>query len=409
MSSVPTFFGTPPDAFATNVLVPKGWVTLYVAPGTARRVREPDPAEGDLLAGPAAGERGLERGDQDGLPAVAGRERSGRVVVEGLAVGRHQVGRGGEAQGRARETGLEAQAVGVLVVRREVRGNVHWTLGRELGLGGSGAEQDNRQRGKEGDGDCRQRAGEGPAEARAERRGGVRRGGRMRHGLLLEGHGNGASRRYVRRPSRTTDFWVRGRGTSDSRARTNVPRPCPPIAGRPNQARRPGRLAVGAAGSDAGRRRRAVARRSPGRQAGAEDEPRARRGAVEHLLDRLVDVVELRSPTGRPSSGRGGAARRPPRGRGGCRRSSRARSRPPSTVSKIGSFISLSAGRPTQTSVPPRRERAEGLLERDRVDRGGDRRVGAAEALDRRDRVLLAGVDDVLGAERAGASRAAPG
>ena len=46
--------------------------------------------------------------------------------------------------------------------------------------------------------------------------------------------------------------------------------------------------------------------------------------AVEHGLDRVVDVVERRTRRARPASCRGGAARRPPRGRGGCRRSSRA-------------------------------------------------------------------------------------
>ena len=48
-------------------------------------------------------------------------------------------------------------------------------------------------------------------------------------------------------------------------------------------------------------------------------------------------------------------------------------------------------------------ERAERLLERDRADGGRDRGVGAAEALDRGDRVLLARVDEVLGAERSAA------
>ena len=44
---------------------------------------------------------------------------------------------------------------------------------------------------------------------------------------------------------------------------------------------------------------------------------------------------------------------------------------------------------------------AEGLLERDRVHRRRDRGPGAAEALDRGDRVLFARVDEVLGAELA--------
>src|SRR5512132_1073805 len=47
-------------------------------------------------------------------------------------------------------------------------------------------------------------------------------------------------------------------------------------------------------------------------------------------------------------------------------------------------------------------QRAVGLLERARGDRQGDRLVGAAERLDRLDRVLLGGVDGELGAELAG-------
>ena len=173
----------------------------------------------------------------------------------------------------------------------------------------------------------------------------------------------------------------------------------PPDAG-PGRRAGPSRLAVGAAGSDAGRRRPRVAgeSRSP---AGAEDEPRRRRAAVEHLLDRLVDVVERdarradtcvrpRRCSSKTSSRSWWVPTIEP-GRSGRRGPSR----------RSGRCISFSAGRPTQTSVPPRRRRAEGLLERDRVDRGRDRGVGAAEALDRRDRVLLAGVHDVLGAELA--------
>ena len=70
--------------------------------------------------------------------------------------------------------------------------------------------------------------------------------------------------------------------------------------------------------------------------------------------------------------------------------------------------MSLSAGRPTQTSVPPRASDADRLLERDRDDRGRDRDVGAAEALDRGDGILLADVDDVLGAELARGLAGAP-
>ncbi len=41
MSSVPSLLATPPSAPATKVSVPKGWVTVYVAPGTSA----PAPAE----------------------------------------------------------------------------------------------------------------------------------------------------------------------------------------------------------------------------------------------------------------------------------------------------------------------------------------------------------------------------
>ena len=45
------------------------------------------------------------------------------------------------------------------------------------------------------------------------------------------------------------------------------------------------------------------------------------------------------------------------------------------------------------------RERAKCLLERDRVDRGRDRGIGAAERLDRGHDVLLAGMHGMLGSE----------
>ena len=71
------------------------------------------------------------------------------------------------------------------------------------------------------------------------------------------------------------------------------------------------------------------------------------------------------------------------------------------TVSKIGSFTSLSAGSATNTSLPPATERAVSLLERARGDRERDRLVGAAETPDRLDRILLGRVDGELGSELA--------
>ena len=74
---------------------------------------------------------------------------------------------------------------------------------------------------------------------------------------------------------------------------------------------------------------------------------------------------------------------------------------PLSTVSKIGSFISFSAGSATKTSVPPRRSEPNACSNERGRDRQRDRLVGAAEALDRRDGILLRRVHRELGTELA--------
>ena len=88
----------------------------------------------------------------------------------------------------------------------------------------------------------------------------------------------------------------------------------------------------------------------------------------------------LRSSYSRRVSGRGGAARRPPRGRGACRRSSRGcrgrRGRSRRSGARCGC-------RPAGRRRPAcRRARASRTPARTRfgLDGGGDRRVGAAEA-----------------------------
>ena len=103
----------------------------------------------------------------------------------------------------------------------------------------------------------------------------------------------------------------------------------------------------------AGRRpRRAEGRLHP------EHHARSSGAAVEHALDRFVDLVERALRALHPSS--------VPRA---CSAKTSSRScrvptiepitvRPPSTVWKIGRPISFSAGRPTHTSVPPRASEA---------------------------------------------------
>ena len=74
---------------------------------------------------------------------------------------------------------------------------------------------------------------------------------------------------------------------------------------------------------------------------------------------------------------------------------------PPSTVWKIGRRISFSRRQADADQRAAAGERSERLLEGGGLTGRRDRLVGAAERLDRRDRVLLAGVDEVLGAELA--------
>ena len=139
----------------------------------------------------------------------------------------------------------------------------------------------------------------------------------------------------------------------------------------------------------------------PAVRAHVEDQPRRGCAAVEHLVDRVVDVVEralgvehLRQPAAVQLEDLlevvVRADDRAPR----C-------SSPPRTVSKIGTRMWLSAGRPTQTSLPPRASEPMACSKALGADGGRDRDVGSAEALDGGDRILLAGVHEVVGAELA--------
>ena len=81
---------------------------------------------------------------------------------------------------------------------------------------------------------------------------------------------------------------------------------------------------------------------------------------------------------------------------------------PFSTVGKIGRLIgpSVSGGRPTQTSRPPRRSEAK-ACSNDGGDHGGHHGdVDATELLDGGDGVGGRGIDGVVGAQRHGPARA---
>ena len=78
---------------------------------------------------------------------------------------------------------------------------------------------------------------------------------------------------------------------------------------------------------------------------------------------------------------------------------------PLSTVSKIGSSISLSFGQPDEDERAPARAASRSACSKAFGETAaGDRHVRPAELLDLRDGVLLAGVDDVVRAELLGQS-----
>ena len=134
----------------------------------------------------------------------------------------------------------------------------------------------------------------------------------------------------------------------------------------------------------------------------SEPEDDARRHAAGlDVLDRLVDLGERPRLADDPGPARPRAARRPRAGRARVPTIEPTTVMPFSTVSKIGSSTCSSAGRPTKTSVPPRRSEPYACSNALRRDGERDRRVGAAEPLDRRGRVVLGRVDGELGAELA--------
>src|SRR4051794_7173013 len=136
------------------------------------------------------------------------------------------------------------------------------------------------------------------------------------------------------------------------------------------------------------------------RAADPEDEPRRRRAAVEDLLDRRVDVVERALFVLEPREPA------PVQLEDLFQVMARADDRAVDVEAaehglEDGQLEVVLGGEADAHEAAAAGERTEGLLEGLGADRGGDRRVRAAEPLDRGHGVLLERVHEVLGANGA--------